>query len=259
MTQPAQFQPDAPPHALHAGQPYCKACRADLSTAKSRGHKNGYDLLACPACETVTVNPFPTVEQLIAFYQSYKGTVDYRKKADRKIRRARRRLRRLMTKTAGRKLLDIGCNYGFTVKAGLDLGLEAFGIDIDGTAVAASQESFGSDKFRVVPVEDYAREGHQYDMIYTSEVIEHVPDPDGFVEAIAKLLAPGGIAYITTPENGHWRIPADFTQWDAVMPPEHITYFTRKGMKKLLENHGLKVEKFFFSLKPGMRLMARKA
>ena len=57
---------------------------------------------------------------------------------------------------------------------------------------------------------------------------------------------------------GHFTVPRDFSTWHNVMPPEHITYFTRKGIKHLLGRHGLKVEKFFFTLKDGMRLLARK-
>jgi SAM-dependent methyltransferase len=238
--------------------PFCKACHANLSAAKSRGQKNGYNLLACTACGTVTVDPFPTIEQLIAFYQGYKGTTDYKAKRDSKIKRATRRIKKLKKLTNGRRFLDIGCNYGFTVKAAQDLGLEAFGIDMDDTAVNGSREMFGPKNFETISVQDYARRGAKADIVYTSEVIEHVPDPDGFVQAIADILPKGGVLYLTTPDGGHWNLPKDFTQWKDVMPPEHITYFTRKGMRGLLEKHGLRPEKFFFSLKPGMRLIARK-
>ena len=113
--------------------------------------------------------------------------------------------------------------------------------------------------FETISVQDYAKRGEKADIVYTSEVIEHVPDPDGFMAAIAAILSPGGVLYLTTPDSSHWRRPKNFPTWKEVMPPEHITYFTRKGMKGLLEKHGLTPEKFFFSLKPGMRLIARKS
>lgn len=238
--------------------PHCKACGAELSHDKSRGHKGDYNLLACTACGSVTVDPFPTVAELVAFYQNYKGTTDYRKKQKRKIERAMRRIRRLRRYTRGRRFLDVGCNYGFTVRAALNLKLDAFGIDMDETAVRGSQQMFGTDKFEAVSVEHYAERGGKADIIYTSEVIEHVPDPDSFIKAISSILADSGVLYLTTPDSGHWRVPRNFAKWKEVMPPEHITYFTRNGMKRLLDKHGLEVEKFFFALKPGMRLIARK-
>ncbi len=242
------------PHSL----PACQACHNALNPDRSLGEKNGYRLLRCEGCGTVTVDPFPTPEELTAFYQSYKGTTNYRAKEASKIKRASRRIAYLREMTPGKVFLDVGCNYGFTVKAALALGLDAKGIDIDDTAVKASRESFG-DHFQTIAVQDYANQGHKADIIYTSEVIEHVPDPDTFVAAISKLLAPGGVVYITTPEANHWRVPRNFLKWDAVMPPEHITYFTRLGMTRLLNAHDLTVEQFFFSWKPGMRLVARKA
>lgn len=239
--------------------PFCKACHASLATAKSLGQKNNYNLLSCPDCCTMTVDPFPTAEQLAAFYLGYKGTSDYTTKKTSKVKRAKRRIKNLLRFTTGKRFLDIGCNYGFSVKAAQDLGLDAFGIDIDETAVTASRAMFGEKCFETISVQDYAARGGKADIIYTSEVIEHVPDPDTFVKAIADILSQGGILYLTTPDSGHWHVPGKFPDWDQVMPPEHLTLFTRRGMAGLLKKHGLQVEKFFFAFKPGMQLIARKA
>ncbi len=235
----------------------CKACATPLAADRKIGHARGHDLLRCPDCATVVVDPWPTVEQLVDFYQSYEGSTDYRKKAVRKGQRATRRLKKVAARAPGKRLLDVGCNYGFTVKAGMNIGLDARGIDIDAAAVNASIETFGP-HFECVAVQDYAARGESADMIYTAEVVEHVSDPDGFIAAIAMILVPNGALYLTTPDAGHFTVPRDFSTWHNVMPPEHITYFTRKGIKHLLGRHGLKVEKFFFTLKDGMRLLARK-
>jgi len=238
--------------------PHCKACDEPLSKARSLGRKNGFEFLPCSRCGTVTVSPFPSLDELISFYQSYKGTVNYRAKREKKIARARKRISRLVKLTPGRRFLYVGCNYGFSVKAALDLGLDARGIDIDATAVAESRSAFGSSLFEVASVEEYATRGKKVDILYTSEVIEHVPDPGSFVCAIAKILETDGILYLITPDAGHWNRPRDFTTWEAVIPPEHITYFTRLGITTLLEKYGLKVVNFAFSLKPGIRVTARK-
>lgn len=238
--------------------PFCKACLTPLNVQNTLGRKNNYDLVQCGHCGTVTVNPFPTVEELISFYQQYQGSTDYKRKAAKKIKRARGRIARLMKLTEGKDFLDVGCNYGFTVKAARDLGLNAKGIDIDQDAINISRQDFGKDHYAAVSVQEYATAGHKADIIYTSEVIEHVPDPDSFVAAIAKILHQGGVLYLTTPDAGHFRVPKNFVEWNDVMPPEHITYFTRKGMKHLLEKHGLKVKGFAFNLKPGIKVTAVK-
>jgi SAM-dependent methyltransferase len=235
----------------------CKACGASLEGARVRGQKNGFTFLQCALCEAVTVDPFPTEAELTAFYQAYEGTTDYRRKQDKKIKRASKRLQKLMALTQGRDFLDVGCNYGFTVEAAKRLGLKAVGIDIDEMAVKASNESFGP-SYQTISVVDYAVKGLQFDIAYSSEVIEHVPDPSAFVAALAKLVKPNGVLMLTTPDGGHWRVPQDFAKWEAAIPPEHITYFSKKGMRILLEKHGFQILKMPWRLKPGLQVIARK-
>jgi SAM-dependent methyltransferase len=236
---------------------HCRACDGIIST--SNGSKNGYIFWRCTGCGTITIDPFPTLAELEAFYKSYAGTTDYTKKERSKIRRATQRIKRLKRLTKGRRFLDVGCNYGFGVVAAHALGLDAHGIDVDSTAIASDQQRYaGRGTFTHISVEDYAARGAKADIIYTSEVIEHVPNADSFVAAMSTILNTGGVLYLTTPDASHWRVPKDFTTWDQVIPPEHLTYFTRKGMKILLERHGFKNVRFGFNMKPGIRVMATK-
>lgn len=237
--------------------PYCRACFATLDPAHCRGEKNGYKLLSCTACGSVTVDPFPTVDELIAYYQSYKGSRVYKPKETKKIRRATGRIRRLKNYIKASSFLDVGCNCGFTVKAALNEGLAGRGIDVDAEAIKYATEFYGP-HFSAISVEDYAAQGNKADIVYTSEVIEHVPNPDTFVKAIADILPKDGILYLTTPQGNHWTYPKDMSNVKTVHPPSHITYFSKKGIALLLEKHGIQVEKFFFSFKPGIRLIARK-
>lgn len=234
----------------------CRACQADATI--NRGQKGKYSFLECGDCGTVQVFPWPSLAELSAFYADYGKDTHYAKKKDRKISRAKNRIKRFYKKAPGKKLLDVGCNFGFSVKAALDLGLDAYGIDIDPPAIAIANQSFGEGRFESITVEDYATRGEKADMIYTSEVAEHVPDPDSYVRAMSKILNTGGYLFLTTPDASHWAVPKVFTQWKEVKPPEHITYYSRKGLKTLLARHGLDVVKFYFSFKPGMKVLARK-
>ncbi|MDD4617473.1 MAG: methyltransferase domain-containing protein [Alphaproteobacteria bacterium] len=236
----------------------CKACMALLDPSRRSGHKNGFDLLVCPGCGTITIHPFPTREELTAFYQAYKDKANYRSKQDKKIRRARRRIKRMMALAPGKKFLDVGCNYGFAVEAARLLGLDASGIDIDGPAIESDRKAFPLSQFKAASVEDYAAQNHKFDMVYSAEVIEHVPDADSFVQGLSKLLNSGGILYLTTPDAGHFAVPTRVETWKEVFPPEHLTYHTRQGIKLLFQKHGLKIRKFFFSFKPSLRVLAEK-
>jgi SAM-dependent methyltransferase len=237
---------------------HCAACLGTIGGLI--GSKHNFALRRCTNCATVTVDPFPTPEEIVAFYKSYTGTTDYTKKEASKIRRCTKRIGKFMAKAPGREFLDVGCNYGFGVAAASQLGLSAEGIDIDSTAVASCNARYADKgKFTAMTVQDFADSGAKKDMLYTSEVIEHVLDPNSFVAALAHILRVGGRLYLTTPDGAHFSLPKKFEEWEAVIPPEHLTYFSRKGMKILLERHGFTHVSFKFNLKPGIIVQASKA
>jgi len=71
-------------------------------------------------------------------------------------------------------------------------------------------------------------------------VIEHAPDPNAFVAALARLAAPGAVLYLTTPDLGHLMVPRNLAKWDAYCPPDHCLYFSRASLGRLLLRHGFK-------------------
>jgi len=95
-------------------------------------------------------------------------------------------------------------------------------------------------------------------LIYSSEVIEHVPEVQRFVATTARLLKPGGYYFVTTPDITHWRRPRNLVDWDGFCPPSHCIYFNPKSLRGLLERHGLKVIRTRFPLKPGIKMLCRK-
>lgn len=237
-------------------QDHCRGCLgADLKRA---GEKDGFFLWRCGACGTVQVDPCPSEAELAAFYSGYAKTGSYLRKKDSKLRRSAGRVRRMLkARPPGKKFLDVGCSVGYMAAAAAGLGCEAHGIDIDSTALDIARKNFKG-VFEHISIRDLAARGDTFDMVYMCEVIEHVPDPDGFIAATAKVMAPGAILYITAPDAGHFGVPKKFTDWNMVCPPEHLTYFTRKGMISLLARHGLDVETFQIAFKPGMKAIARK-
>lgn len=248
------------PQTVHksAQDIWCRACLGEKLF--NVGSKNGFSLQRCAACGTVVVDPYPDDATLQAFYSRYSRTDSYLSKKNSKLRRSHKRVKRMLRSGApGKTFLDVGCSVGFVTVAAYEQGLEAHGIDIDAEAIKIAQENFqGQGIFEAISIQELAKRGNRYDMIYLSEVIEHVNDPENFLDSISTLLKPGGLLYLTAPDAGHFRVPANFMQWEMVTPPNHLTYFTRRGLKKILARHGLKAERFDFALKPGMKVFIRK-
>jgi SAM-dependent methyltransferase len=69
------------------------------------------------------------------------------------------------------------------------------------------------------------------DVIFSTQVLEHVPDPPGYLRESLRLLRPGGQMILTT--HGYWvyhPTPTDFWRW------------TGAGLRKVIEDSGFEVE-----------------
>jgi len=220
--------------------------------------KDGYTLDTCDTCASYFTNPMPTAAALDEFYQNYYKTGQYASKLESKIKRARRRISRL-GKGAGKRFLDVGCNVGFAVEAARQLGYEAHGIDLDATAIATAQASFPGCGFRSLHVQELAQQGAAFDVVYCSEVVEHVTHADAFVRSLRACLKPGGRLYLTTPDVGHFTLPRGrdkLRQMSWFRPPEHLIYFTKSGLRSLLEQSGFTTVRILFNLKPTLKAIA---
>jgi len=222
------------------------------------GAHKGHNMFRCTACGFGFVHPMPTGADVAAIYDNYGPSISYTKKAKKKVARSRKRLKRYMHLANGKRFIDLGCNIGTTVEAARELGFDAHGIDIDPESVGAAKRIFPGGKYHAGPIESLPPEWGNFDFAFSTEVIEHIPDPHAYFEALTPRLAPGALLYLTTPDAGHWRVPRNFPDWDQVFPPHHILYFTKDSMTRFLDRHGFDVIRFVWSLKPALKVLARK-
>lgn len=104
---------------------------------------------------------------------------------------------------AGKRVLDVGCGGGILSESMSERGAEVLGIDLSERALKVAElhllESGRRVRYRKAAVEELAREqAGSYDVVTCMEVLEHVPDPAGHVNACARLLKPGGHAFFAT-------------------------------------------------------------
>ncbi len=242
----------------------CPACGSEMAEFWHR--YDGIDLVRCERCKTIFMDPLPVPEEMADFYEdSYENaSTGYFAKVEKKMKRSRGRMGFLARFAPVGRFLDVGSNGGFMVEAARERGFDSFGVDIDGVSVGYAKEHYPQNRFFHGTVESLAagvfgdefRES--FDLAYSSEVIEHVPDAEGCAAAIAALLKPGGYLFITTPDISHWRRPRDVEAWDAFCPPSHCIYFNPDSLSLLLGRHGLKTVRRRPAFKPGIKLLCRK-
>jgi 2-polyprenyl-6-hydroxyphenyl methylase/3-demethylubiquinone-9 3-methyltransferase len=102
----------------------------------------------------------------------------------------------------GLRILDIGCGGGLLAEPIAQLGAKVTGIDITEAAVMAAiahAKQVGLDiNYSCCTAEELASTGETFDVIYASEVIEHVADRGLFIKAITRMLDPKGVVIVTT-------------------------------------------------------------
>ncbi|HEX7775366.1 MAG TPA: class I SAM-dependent methyltransferase [Parvibaculum sp.] len=234
----------------------CLLCGAE--GRRKIGDKNGYGIFECEACSFRFADPIPTPAELAAIYGKYGANDGYVRKTEAKVARTKKRLARYAHMAPGKRFLDVGCNMGTGVEAARLIGLDAHGIDVGEESIALARKLFPQGLYHAGPIASMPAEWGNFDFVYSSEVIEHLPELHDYYGALVARMKSGALLYITTPDAGHWRVPADFVSWDEVRPPKHLLFFSRTTMARFLDMHGLDVVKFEWNLKPGLKVLARK-
>lgn len=104
-----------------------------------------------------------------------------------------------LASSSSKSLLDVGCGFGFTADAWKAVvNPRAFGCDP--APYAAAGRSLLGEHISHALLDDVAElVGARFDVVYSSEVIEHVPDPEAFARLLRSRLACGGTLVLTTP------------------------------------------------------------
>jgi len=105
---------------------------------------------------------------------------------------------------APRRILDVGCGAGTQLTAPLAASfptVEIIAIDEDAASLAWAREHCRAANLRFLEPQALA-ETERFDLIIASEVLEHVAEPDGFLLALRRRLAPDGRLLVTVP-NGY--------------------------------------------------------
>jgi ubiquinone/menaquinone biosynthesis C-methylase UbiE len=115
------------------------------------------------------------------------------------------RYRFAATKVAGKRILDIASGEGYGIAALAQAGAStALGVDVSAEACAHAMRKYGIEA-RVGDAQKIPVKNQSIDLVVSFETIEHLSEPELFVEECARVLAPGGKAIISTPNRDVYR------------------------------------------------------
>jgi len=136
----------------------------------------------------------------------------------------------------GQRLLDIGCGNGDFLANARDAGWEVLGIDTDPKAVAVAKQR-GLD-VRTGGIDLFAGGSGCFDAITLSHVLEHLHDPRQFIHAVHRLLKPGGVIFVDTPNIQSLGVRRWGRNWRGLETPRHLVLFSQAGLVGLLKAAG---------------------
>lgn len=217
-----------------------------------------WNLFSCDLCDTLWLNPRPVKEDIHKLYSNYftheeppQVPIHSNEKIPLKetlldfILLGRRRERelffnnRLINSNCSRHIFDVGCGNGSFLANMKNFGWEVCGCEPDPkSAMIAIHKGL---EVHIGTIDSVSYPDNSFDVITLSHVLEHTPDPIQTLLDCHRLLKPGGILSIITPNNksiGH-RIFKQF--WHSLDPPRHLVLFSPKSLTKIIESIGFNI------------------
>jgi 2-polyprenyl-3-methyl-5-hydroxy-6-metoxy-1,4-benzoquinol methylase len=145
------------------------------------------------------------------------------------------------------RVFDAGCGNGVLLAALRDAGYSVAGCDMSDSGLVHARSSLPSDvRVEKLSVCDDMRAlfGSEWDVVVSTEVIEHLYDPRLFLQRAVELLRPEGTLVLSTPYHGYLKNLALSIsgKWDAHLAPlwdgGHIKFWSYRSLGQLLEEFG---------------------
>jgi 2-polyprenyl-3-methyl-5-hydroxy-6-metoxy-1,4-benzoquinol methylase len=213
----------------------------------------GFRIVKCLKCGLSYVNPRLDPKNLkelysLAYFKSDNsityGYDDYLSDRDAITRTFRRRwdVMRPFIPKAG-TMLDIGCACGFLMTVAKENGWKTKGLDIsEGMANYGRTHLNNNITIGKLP-EAYFME-NSFDLITIWDTIEHSTDPSEDIKIISRLLKPGGILSVITPDSESLHAKLFGEKWvEYLRPREHIYFLSNRTLKTMLDRAGLNIKK----------------
>lgn len=191
----------------------------------------------CENCITLFMSPQPSEKYLSNYY--FKNFTYSAGEANENLIRMRSRkiLHTLLTlKSNIQTLLDIGSGFGYFVEEATDIYINTYGIEpskilYDKNPLSIKNRILNTD------FESYSREfKNKFDCVTLIHLIEHVKYPQSMIKKALKLLNPGGILYIETPNLDSHLYWVEKENYTFLTPPEHMWVYSKRSFSHIIPN-----------------------
>ncbi len=212
---------------------FCPICKSKKISFFA--YKDHYKFFRCNNCKVIFLYERPSSQKINDYYTehfSYKNGL-----ANEEV--IRKRSATILNKIKGifpnaKNVCDVGSGFGFFLDEAKKENYSVIGIEPSVKLAKITRK-----KYYVLVyakgLHDYIKNVHsQFDVVTCIHVIEHVKNPKKFVADLWKLVKPGGILYIETPNSDSHLLYAEQKYYTFLIPPEHLWVFSWMSIKTML-------------------------
>jgi SAM-dependent methyltransferase len=205
-------------------------------------HREGlYQMVKCPSCRFIYLNPRPTHESLLHFYQHYLPEEESSIQVWQKMMQpVFKRAAHLIEQYKGKgNLLDVGAGFGFFLSEMKNKGWEVSGIEISQKAIEYARDVLGL-TLRPGPLEGAGFPENHFDVVTSFYVIEHLPHPIPFLMECYRILKKGGLLLLRYPHTTPIKKLLHFFRIENRLYdlPAHLSDFSPEMIEKCLNRVG---------------------
>ena len=139
----------------------------------------------------------------------------------------------------GGRVLDAGCGRSLFTEIRPDWPFSIVAADIDLDLLASRKAGFPQVRWAVADAYPLAFRDSSFDALFAGELVEHLPDPRPGVAEFRRVLRPGGILILTTPNRLRLANLADGSE--RPYSPDHLSELSYDEVRGLLQAEGFEV------------------
>lgn len=143
-----------------------------------------------------------------------------------------------------KSICDLGCGNGHITGRLAVLGYEVIGVDASESGIKIARRTYPGVEFVEAMIDRDLESLGKFDLVISSDVIEHLYRPSDLLEAAISLLKPNGQILLGTPYHGYLKnlVLAATGKMDAhysvLHDGGHIKFFSVRTLSKLMASHG---------------------
>lgn len=143
------------------------------------------------------------------------------------------------------RILEIGCGLGHLLGWLADR-FELYGTDINPWALAEASKNVPEAHFLLLSAEDLGVFPDEiFQVVVAKHVFEHLPDPNLSIAEISRVLVPGGVLLLATPNTSSIARSVKKEEWIGYKDPTHMSLWSPDQWISALNRNQLKSKKIY--------------